>query len=211
MGCNIGPTSVRDRLLIFSTPLIVVFLMTQDRHLLRTVQAFNPPGWKTFMQGFTLSADFFVLLSLAGLCWVVPQWPRHGGAKKKEALLRWGEWGGCSLIASRVVVGAVKMIVGRGRPSAVDIIDPLVFIGPTLQLPFHSFPSAHTSSAFSVAAVVSTLFPPLRTPVLCWAVGIGLSRVVLNEHFVSDVVAGGLLGYGITLIVMKIIGRREGT
>ncbi len=195
---------MRDRLPLLLTPLVVAFLITQDARLLRAIQAFSPPGWQTVMQGITLSADLFVLLSLVGLFWII------GGVQKKEALLRLGEWGCCSLMASRGVVGAVKMIVGRGRPSVVDTFDHPVFIGPTLQIPFHSFPSAHTASAFSVAAVVSTLFPRLRIPVFCWAGAIGLPRVVLNEHFVSDVVAGGLFGYGVTRVVVKALRRREG-
>jgi membrane-associated phospholipid phosphatase len=204
MGCNIGPTSVRNRLLALLTPLIVVFLMTQDARLLRAIQAFNPPGWKAALEKLTLSADFFVLLSLVGLCWII------GAVKKNDTLERLGRWGFPPLVATRIVVGLVKAVVGRGRPSAVDTFDHPIFIGPTLQIPFHSFPSAHTSSAFSVAALVSTLCPRLRIPVLFWAGCIGLSRVVLNEHFVSDVVAGGLLGYGLTLTMLKFIGRREG-
>ena len=37
-------------------------------------------------------------------------------------------------------------------------------------------------------------YPPLMAPLLFVAVSIGISRVVLGMHFLSDVVAGALIG-----------------
>jgi undecaprenyl-diphosphatase len=57
-----------------------------------------------------------------------------------------------------------------------------------------SFPSGHTMTAFAIAIVVSYFYPTLEGPLYFLALSIGLSRIVLGMHFLSDVLAGALLG-----------------
>ena len=57
-----------------------------------------------------------------------------------------------------------------------------------------SFPSGHTMTAFSIAIVVSYFYPTLEGPLYFLALSIALSRIVLGMHFLSDVLAGALLG-----------------
>lgn len=57
-----------------------------------------------------------------------------------------------------------------------------------------SFPSGHTTAAFVFATAASHFFPVLTLVLFSWAALIGLSRVMLRVHFVSDVLAGMLLG-----------------
>jgi len=58
-----------------------------------------------------------------------------------------------------------------------------------------SFPSGHTTAAFSIATMESA-FHPKEAPL--WFLGasaIGWSRVSLERHRIGDVVGGALLGY----------------
>jgi len=57
-----------------------------------------------------------------------------------------------------------------------------------------SFPSGHTMTAFSVALVISYFYPGLEAPLFFMAISIAVSRVVLGMHFLSDVLAGAVLG-----------------
>jgi len=57
-----------------------------------------------------------------------------------------------------------------------------------------SFPSGHTMSAFSIALVVSYSYPSLEGTLFFLAFSIAVSRVVLGMHFLSDVLAGIVLG-----------------
>jgi undecaprenyl-diphosphatase len=54
----------------------------------------------------------------------------------------------------------------------------------------HSFPSSHTTVAFAA----SETSPVYKNFLRIWAVIIALSRVVLGVHFITDVIAGALLG-----------------
>jgi undecaprenyl-diphosphatase len=60
-----------------------------------------------------------------------------------------------------------------------------------------SFPSGHTMNAFAVGSVIALAFPPLAPLVLGVAASVAASRVVLGLHFLSDVLAGALLGLAI--------------
>jgi undecaprenyl-diphosphatase len=57
-----------------------------------------------------------------------------------------------------------------------------------------SFPSGHTMTAFSIALVVSYFYPALEGMLFFVAFSIAVSRIVLGMHFLSDVLAGIVLG-----------------
>jgi membrane-associated phospholipid phosphatase len=61
---------------------------------------------------------------------------------------------------------------------------------------YHSFPSGHAATAFAAAAALAGWAPSRRRWwMLAAASGVGVSRVVLNAHFLSDVLGGALFGW----------------
>ena len=70
-----------------------------------------------------------------------------------------------------------------------------------------SFPSGHTTAAFMVACLLSVFFPAVSAAAYVWASLIGMSRVMLRVHFISDVMAGVLLGTSIALLALSITGH----
>jgi undecaprenyl-diphosphatase len=66
-----------------------------------------------------------------------------------------------------------------------------------------SFPSAHAAFSFMMATLLSLWFPRYRIIFFILAGFIGWTRIYLGLHYPTDVIAGALLGYGITKIFLQ--------
>lgn len=69
-----------------------------------------------------------------------------------------------------------------------------------------SFPSGHTSTAFSTAMMLSLQYPKwyVIAPSFAWAGAMGYSRMYLGRHYPSDVFAGAIVGVGSSYITYKV-------
>ena len=73
-----------------------------------------------------------------------------------------------------------------------------------------SFPSGHAMVAFALAAALTYLSPKGRRLFLVVAWLVAFSRVVMQAHFYSDVLAGGAIGWFCGFGVVIWLGRRLG-
>lgn len=103
---------------------------------------------------------------------------------------------------------AVKYLTGRQRPNYYDPRNPAepdntVFNGPPI---FNSrsggfnssFPSGHTTAAFSAATVFAYEYKDqILIPLIAYTAAglVGISRITENAHWTTDVLAGFALGY----------------
>ena len=69
----------------------------------------------------------------------------------------------------------------------------------------YSFPSGHTSAAFSLATALSLEFPKwyVIAPSMLWAGTVGYSRMYLGVHYPSDVLVGAIIGAGTSYLCYK--------
>ena len=84
----------------------------------------------------------------------------------------------------------VKKATRRKRPCLVEPHSWARMLPPDQ----YSFPSGHTIASFSIAISVGLFYPSLLSALLCCAVLIAVSRIMLGMHFLSDVVVGALMG-----------------
>ncbi|TWI38268.1 phosphatase PAP2 family protein [Paracoccus sulfuroxidans] len=108
-----------------------------------------------------------------------------------------------NLCLSGIACIVLKSLVGRLRPDAADLESNLVFSHFSHSAHWASMPSGHTTTAMTVAFSLAAFFPRLRAPLITIAALVGLSRVVLGVHWVSDVLAGTWLAY-ITVTVTSL-------
>ncbi len=101
---------------------------------------------------------------------------------KREILFYW-----TAIISNALITSAVKHFVERERPF------------PRMEEIYsYSFPSWHASTAMAVSValilILASRDSKYRWWILIWGFAVGCSRVYLNVHWCSDVVAGWGLG-----------------
>jgi undecaprenyl-diphosphatase len=93
-----------------------------------------------------------------------------------------------SIIGLAVIVLAIKFTIRRRRPQGewggiYRSTDP------------HSFPSGHAARAILIGVLAIGLGPGWLAVLLCvWAPLVALARVAMGLHYLSDIVAGAVLG-----------------
>jgi undecaprenyl-diphosphatase len=107
---------------------------------------------------------------------------------------------GVSATAASAMAGLAKQIYRRRRPVGVwgaiyRRTDPL------------SFPSGHAARTLAIAVMIWVFFGPVYGLIAAaWSIAVGLSRVALAVHWLSDVLAGWMLGLlvgGVCLVAQQ--------
>ncbi|PTS90801.1 phosphatase PAP2 family protein [Sphingomonas sp. HMWF008] len=97
-----------------------------------------------------------------------------------------------------IVRASEKDTVDRGknhfRRARPYVSDPTLKACKRNDDPLSSYPSGHTSMAFSMAETLARLVPEKAEALLARAARYGQSRIVCEQHFRSDVSAGQMLG-----------------
>jgi len=95
------------------------------------------------------------------------------------------------VISSAIVSNILKYTINRPRPFITHPIIEKISAGGS-----PSFPSGHTCDAFTIATAISIAYPKwyIIIPAYFWAILVAYSRMFLGVHYLSDVIAGILLG-----------------
>jgi undecaprenyl-diphosphatase len=179
------------------TAAVIVGVLIAVPVTLSAVQRLDDSVWRLAGQlhnrPTTAVAEGFALL---GSVWV--NWPlRAVAAVLLAAQRRFLQLAAFALavVTSEVLIGTLKAAYARPRPP-----DSLIATSG------YSFPSGHAvAGAVTAVGLVVVLLPPGRTRwrwelyAVAFSFLMALSRVYLRAHWLSDTIAGGLLGAGIAL------------
>ena len=103
-----------------------------------------------------------------------------------------------AVLLSGLLVDVIKVAVGRARPKLLELVGFYGFLPVNFRADYHSFPSGHAATAASVALALTYLRPELRWLALAYALPIVASRVIVNAHFLGDVVGGAAIAVFVT-------------
>jgi len=123
-----------------------------------------------------------------------------GLIEKDQELMQKGMVIGASFLITTLIATTLKHAINRARPfETYPDIQKLSAGGST------SFPSGHTSDAFSTATSLSLAFPKwyVIAPSYVYALAVGYSRMHLGVHYPSDVLAGAIVGAGSAFLCYK--------
>ncbi|HEY6343124.1 MAG TPA: phosphatase PAP2 family protein [Bryobacteraceae bacterium] len=182
------PVSVHHRV----TRAIVGFGRRTDYGLMRRVNRWRAPLWlRLWMTAATRGGDGWLWYAM-GLVVAV-----FGGARRIAALLA---------VALAVAAGIalflkLKRLCGRPRPC---VIEPHCW-AKLLPPDQFSFPSGHTITAFGVAISLGAFYPDALPGLLFCAASVAASRILLGMHFLTDVIAGAIVGSALGALSFFIV------
>jgi undecaprenyl-diphosphatase len=155
-----------------------------DRKLMLRVNRWEAPHWiRKWMLIATRGGDGW-LWSMIGLILLL-----FGGPRRFDALGA----GFVSLGAGQLAFFFLKRVIGRERPCATEPHCWSILLPPDR----FSFPSGHTITAFAISLSLGLYYPALLVGLVFCALSVGASRVILGLHYLSDVLAGILIGTAI--------------
>jgi undecaprenyl-diphosphatase len=105
-------------------------------------------------------------------------------------------------------VTTVKRVIGRARPMVNGGPHPFDF-EPFSVAAYASMPSGHATTAFSILVALGSLWPRGRTVLWIYAIAIAASRVVVSAHYLSDIMAGAVVGTVGALLVRRWFALRR--
>lgn len=164
--------------------LIVSFFI--DRYVLQGMVIVQNSILNSFLTWFSyLGSSIVVLVFVTSLF----LWEE----KKREYIpLLW-----ISFFTAVLVAILFKLAIARARP--FDLIKTI----PLLGLIDYSFPSGHATVTFAVLPILDREFPKIKWFWIGFVLLVAFSRIYTLEHYLSDVIAGALIGYGIGFLFIK--------
>ena len=176
---------------------VLTYLELSDQRLAGRLQSWRPPRWlRLWMRAASRLGDGYLWFGAPVLL----------AAETSRAFAYVAAAALAAAVANTVVV-LLKRRFRRQRPSAHEP-NPLFAMARPELLDFDnfSFPSGHSLNAFAVCSVLALAFPLLAPGFALLAFSVGASRVMLRLHFLSDVLAGALIGVliGVSSVLLVV-------
>jgi membrane-associated phospholipid phosphatase len=165
----------------------------------RTFHTFGKSGWYLWPAALFLIATAFV------------DWRALGrrSLARLTALTQAAWFAGLSLGTGETLSSILKQTIGRARPRLHDDHGLFAFQSWTLDSAWASFPSGHATTFGALACVLALLFPRFKWFLLCAALWLASTRVIVGAHYPSDVLAGLIFGAWIAYAWAVWLARRR--
>ncbi|MDD5100591.1 MAG: phosphatase PAP2 family protein [Syntrophales bacterium] len=183
--------------------LAVVSYMLLDRPLSLFCRDLAPEIVQVFQWITELGVSTGYLLGLAAL-FIFFKFIRPRALAARRVLFVFA-----AIAVSGVAINLIKPLVGRLRPKLLFEAGLFGFDPFRIGYEYNSFPSGHATTAFALAASLAIFFPRWRLPLFGLAAVVGLSRIVVGAHYLSDVIGGAYAGI-MTVFLLFLLCRRRG-
>jgi len=148
------------------------------------LQSFSTPALDLFFKAVTyLGHPAIWIIIAAWLFWM--------GYERKSFVIM------TIILFAGAIAGALKIFIARPRPEGIIIMDPETS---------YSYPSAHATLISSFAAfgwLKKKLARKIETLLVIAVIFVAVSRLYLGAHYITDVIAGIVLGLFIGWVVYK--------
>lgn len=167
------------------------YIESRDHRLMRRVHRWRAPKWvRVWMILATRCGDGWLWYLLGAILLL------FGGPQRYLAV----ESAGLAVAVGILLFKLLKNASHRVRPCQLE---PHCWAA-TLPPDRFSFPSGHSITAFAIAVCIGLFYPQLQDLLLLIAVCVAASRIILGMHFLSDVIAGSMIGAGLGYSAFRI-------
>ena len=172
---------------------MIQWITSGDRRVMLRVNRWRAPRWiRKWMVVASRGGDGW-LWGAVGLLLLF-----FGGERRFQAL----EGGFVATGAGQLTFLILKRLIGRERPCALETHCWANLLPPDR----FSFPSGHTITAFAITFSLGLWYPTLLPGLAFCALSVAASRVILGLHYLSDVLAGMVIGMAIGITVFLCRG-----
>ena len=194
----------RQLLLVLAAALAVFFVLAAiidpvaggaDAAVQAFAVAHRSPALTTFFKGYTTLGSWFVVVPVALL--VVAALPRYGRLRAAAFVF-------VSMAAELVLNLSLKLVFQRARPPLAEAL---------VHARGYAFPSGHSMASMTLAlALIVVAWPtrwrrPVTALMLTFAVLMGMSRIYLGAHWLTDVLAAWAMSAAIVTTAYLVIER----
>ena len=182
-------------IILMAMTILMIVSFYYDAQIVKAVYSMQDYYLTQFFLGIAfISSEIIIFFLLTSLFlwqerkrkWIIPLWITLGVSAGANYIL--------------------KNSIQRLRPFEQGIVPLALNLHDSLSQ--FSFPSFHAVITFCALPILSREFPKLKYWWIAFAVIVAFSRVYLGVHFMSDVLAGAILGYCIGELIVAVKTRK---
>ena len=184
----------RNFLIAVIVILAIIISFYFDSKIVEGVSLIRNNFLNDFFMGITfVSSEVIIFFFLTSLF----LWREH---KRRWILPLW-----LTLGLSVIFGFLLKIAVQRLRPFQTGIVSILPVLENSNYLVWNfSFPSFQAMLAFCAVPILAKEFPKFKYVWIIFAGLVAFSRIYFGLHFLSDVIAGGIIGYLLGVFIVKL-------
>jgi undecaprenyl-diphosphatase len=171
-------------------------IQSNDHRLMRKFHRWRAPRWLRILTILATRLGDGWLWYALGIVLLI-----YGGERRFAAV-------GAAAFASVAGICIFRLLKNKSRRRRPCDIEPHCW-SQILPPDKYSFPSGHSITAFAIAITIGMFYPELQPSLVAAALLIAFSRIVLGMHFLSDVLAGIVLGSALgiaSLVAFAVYG-----
>ena len=184
---------MKKRVIFVVSIVTLVLSFFFDKQIILVIVAYRNVVLNNITARLTYFSSEFIISAIIVLLFVLSREKR-----------RWIFPLGISFLVSLIITIILKFLIGRVRPFAFLSLQLVKNVNYDFSAWNTSFPSLHTAVAFAALPILVKEFPRFKWFWFGFVCFIAFTRLYIGVHYLSDVIAGALIGVSVGLLFIYL-------